>query len=233
MAVIGVIPARLNSTRFPRKILAPVQEKPMILHVYEKASEAKTLDKVIIAVDSEETIEVLKPYKTEVVMTSPDHQSGTDRAAEAVRDEDVEIVVNIQGDEIGLDPHIIDQMTAKFDDPGVDMVTAVSTVITTEDILNPDVVKVLLDSQEQAVNFTRTPSAWGPAAYYRHIGLYAFRKETLLAFSQLPQSESEKMHHLEQLRALDNGIPIKAVVTDFPFYGIDSEEDLARFEEHG
>lgn len=233
MTAVGVIPARLNSTRFPRKILAPINEKPMVAIVAEKAQQSESLDKILVAVDSEETQNALKPFKLNTVMTAEDHQSGTDRVAEAVADEDADIVINIQGDEPGINPDILDAMVKKLEKPGIEMVTAVSTVITSEDILNPNVVKVLLDKNETAASFSREPSDWGSAGYFRHIGLYGFKRETLHQFTKLPASESEKIHKLEQLRALDNGIAMHTVVTDYPHYGIDTVEDLMKFEANG
>jgi len=233
VTAVGVIPARLDSTRFPRKILAPIHDKPMVAVVAEKAQKSEKLDQIIIAVDSEETMDALKPFKLNVVMTSSDHRSGTDRVSEAVTDEDAEIILNIQGDEPGLDPAILDAMVDKLNDPGANMVTVVSTKISPEDILDPNVVKVLLDENETAVSFTREASDWGSAGYFRHVGLYGFKRETLNQFTKLPPSDSEKTHKLEQLRALDNGILIRTVVTDYPHYGIDTEEDLMRFVRNG
>ncbi len=233
MTAVGVIPARLNSARFPRKILAPINEKPMVAVVAERAQQSESLDKIIVAVDSEETQNALKHFKLNTVMTAEDHQSGTDRVSEAVADEDADIVINIQGDEPGLDPAILDAMVDKLNDPGANMVTVVSTKISPEDILDPNVVKVLLDENETAVSFTREASDWGSAGYFRHVGLYGFKRETLNQFTKLPPSDSEKTHKLEQLRALDNGIVIRTVVTDYPHYGIDTEEDLMRFVRNG
>jgi 3-deoxy-manno-octulosonate cytidylyltransferase (CMP-KDO synthetase) len=205
----------------------------MVAVVAERAQQSEKLDKIIIALDSEVTQDALKSYKLNTIMTSENHQSGTDRVSEAVANESADIVINIQGDEPGLDPAILDAIVEKLDNPGVNMVTAVSTVITPEDILNPNVVKVLLDENKIAVSFTREASNWGSAGYFRHVGLYGFTIDTLKKFTQLPPSESEKTHSLEQLRALDNGITIHTVVTDYPHYGIDTEEDLLKFEPHG
>lgn len=223
--VIGVIPARLESTRFPRKILFPIRNKPMVMHVYERALKAKKLDSVIIAVDSQETIDALKDYDVEVVMTSQKHQSGTDRIAEAVVEIDAEIIINIQGDEPMLDPKMIDDLVSVFDDKTVKIATLASTVITEDDLENPNTVKVEIDDKGNAIDFYRSVSG-NIQKYYRHIGIYGYRKETLMEFTKLSQSANEQKHSLEQLRALDNGISIHVVVCDFPHRGIDTLEDL-------
>ena len=159
-------------------------------------------------------------------MTSIEHNSGSDRVAEVVEEQDVEIVVNIQGDEPMIDPVIIDKMVNEFRDAEVQMVTSVSTEITPEDFLDSNIVKVLLDERRNAIVFQRNLKEETAGGWYRHIGVYAFRKETLLYFTSLPQSINEQKHGLEQLRALDSGIPIRAVVTHYPYSGIDTEKDL-------
>ena len=224
--VVGVIPARLNSVRFPRKILAPINGSPMVISVAERALQAQLLDEVIIAVDSEEVLRKLKNPRIKVVMTSTEHNSGSDRVAEVVKEQDVEIVVNIQGDEPMLDPVIIDKMVNEFRDAEVQMVTSVSTEITPEDFLDSNIVKVLLDEHRNAIVFQRNLKEETTGGWYRHIGVYAFRKETLLYFTSLPQSINEQKFGLEQLRALDNGIPIRAVVTHYPYRGVDTEKDM-------
>ena len=224
--VVGVIPARLNSVRFPRKILAPINGSPMVMSVAERALQAQLLDEVIIAVDSEEVLRKLKNSRIKVVMTSIEHNSGSDRVAEVVEEQDVEIVVNIQGDEPMLDPVIIDKMVNEFRDAEVQMVTSVSTEITPEDFLDSNIVKVLLDEHRNAIVFQRNPKEETTGEWYRHIGAYAFRKEALLYFTSLPQSINEQKFGLEQLRALDNGIPIRAVVTHYPYRGVDTEKDM-------
>ena len=224
--VVGVIPARLNSVRFPRKILAPINGSPMVMSVAERALQAQLLDEVIIAVDSEEVLRKLKNSSIKVVMTSIEHNSGSDRVAEVVNEQDVEIVVNIQGDEPMLDPVIIDKMVNEFRDAEVQMVTSVSTEITPEDFLDTNTVKVLLDEHRNTIEFQRNLKEKTTGGWYRHIGVYAFRKETLLSFTSLPQSINEQKFGLEQLRALDNGIPIRAVVTHYPYRGVDTEKDM-------
>ena len=228
---VGVIPARLYSTRFPRKILAPINEKPMVVHVYEKALQAESLDDVIIAIDSDETAEALKPFKVNTVMTFSDHKSGTDRVAQVVEELEADVVVNIQGDEPAIDPQLIDELVAAFDEPNIFMATVATTDISLEDEIDPNVVKVLVDNNNIALAFRRDPRQYEIGGYYRHIGIYAFRKEAIMKFTKMMQTENEKTHKLEQLRVLDNGLPINVIMTDYTGRGIDTEEDLKAFAE--
>ena len=223
--IIGVIPARLESTRFPRKILFPIRNKPMIMHVYERALKANKLDRVMIAVDSQDTIDELNNYDVEIVLTSTKHQSGTDRIAEAVTDIDAEIVINIQGDEPMLDPNMIDDLISVFDDETVEIATLASTLITEDDFNNPNTVKVKIDNNSNAIDFYRETDS-NNEQYFRHIGIYGYRKNILEKFTSLEKSDNEQSLHLEQLRALDNGISIRVAMCNFPFRGIDTREDL-------
>ncbi len=228
---VGVIPARLYSTRFPRKILAPINEKPMVVHVYEKALQAESLDDIIVAIDSDETSEALKPFKVNTVMTFSDHKSGTDRVAQVVEELEADVVVNIQGDEPAIDPQLIDDLVAAFDEPNIFMATVATTDISLEDEIDPNVVKVLVDNNNIALAFRREPRQYEIGGYYRHIGIYAFRKEAIMKFTKMMQTENEKTHKLEQLRVLDNGLPIHVIMTDYTGRGIDTEEDLKAFAE--
>ncbi len=226
IVVIGIIPARLQSIRFPNKILTPIDEKPMVMHVYDRARKSEKLDDVIIAIDSNETEDALKQYKPNIVMTHPDHPSGTDRVAEAAKDIDVDIILNIQGDEPMLDPIIIDELVSCFDDELVEMATIGSRVIDNSDYLNPNSVKMMINENGFATSFSREIKDYQIGGYYHHVGIYGYRKDTLLRFTSLNQSVNEKNSNLEQLRALDNGIPIKVAMTDYPHRGIDTKEDL-------
>jgi 3-deoxy-manno-octulosonate cytidylyltransferase (CMP-KDO synthetase) len=223
--VIGVIPARLESTRFARKILFPIRNKPMVMHVYERALKAKKIDRLIIAVDSLLTVNALKDYDVEIIMTSSKHQSGTDRIAEAVVEINADIIINIQGDEPMLEPEMIDDLVSVFDDKTVKIATLASTVITENDLRSSNSVKVTVDNDQNAEGFYRNITDYSNK-YYRHIGIYGYRKDALEMFTKLEQSKNEKALHLEQLRALDNGIPIRVVMCDFPYSGIDTLEDL-------
>lgn len=195
------------------------------MHVYERALLSKKLDRLIIAVDSQVTVDALRNYDVEVLMTSSKHLSGTDRIAEVVANIDTEIVINIQGDEPMLDPKMIDDLVSIFDDKTVKIATLASTVITEDDFKNPNTVKVKIDKNDNAANFYREVVD-RKVQYFRHIGIYGYRKNTLEAFTRLEQSKNEQLLHLEQLRALDNGIPIRVAMCNFPYRGIDIQEDL-------
>ncbi len=202
----------------------------MLMHVYDRAKEADKLDDVIIAIDSNETEEALKSYKPNIQMTDLKHLSGTDRVAEVINDIDADVIINIQGDEPMLDPAIVNQLIDAFDDEFVEMATVASTVIDNIDYVNPNSVKVMIDENGFASAFRREIKDFEIGGYYHHVGMYGYRKETLLHFTKLDQTENEAKFNLEQLRALDNGIPIKVVLTDYPYRGIDAEEDLNQFE---
>ena len=220
--ILGVIPARLNSTRFPSKVIFPLKGKPIIEHVYDKALQSDLLSKVIVAVDSEETKNVINCQN--IMMTSDKHQSGTDRVAEVANNFDCDIVVNIQGDEPGIDPLLIDQLITLFDDPNVEMASIASTDLQEDDLNNDNVVKVNLDKENNAISFVRN-NLNPNLTYYRHIGIYAYRKNTLNLFTSLTQSDNEKKHRLEQLRALDNNIDINVSLAKSSPIGVDTEED--------
>ena len=195
------------------------------MHVYERALKAKKIDRLLIAVDSLETVNALKDYDVEVLMTSSKHQSGTDRIADVVAEIDAEIIINIQGDEPMLEPEMIDDLVSVFDDKTVKIATLASTVITEDDLINSNFVKVTVDNNQNANGFYRNITDYSKK-YYHHIGIYGYRKQALETFTKLEQSKNEKILHLEQLRALDNGIPIRVVMCNFPYRGIDIPEDL-------
>ena len=225
--VIGVIPARIGSTRFPKKILADIEGKPMVAHVAERALEAKKLDRVIIAIDSEETKNALSNYEFELVMTKPSHNSGTDRIAEVVRSvEDAEIIINIQGDEPLLDPSIIDGLIGLFDDPSVSMGTVVSRNIGVNDYLDRNIVKVFLDENQNAYDFKRDIYDSEIGGLFRHIGFYGFQRDSLFEFTSLPSSHNELEYSLEQFRAIDNNISIKALITNAEQLAVDVPGDI-------
>jgi len=225
---LGVIPGRLNSKRFPRKIIYPLNGKAIVEHVYDNAKKSKYLDKVIIAIDSEETKSHLSD-SCNIMLTSSDHKSGTDRVAEVSEKINSDIVVNIQGDEPKIDPNIIDSLILLFNDPSVEIASVASTDLTSDDLINPNIVKVCLDDNNYASKFERDISLQDQQ-YLRHIGIYAYRSETLKKFTNLDQTETEKKFKLEQLRALDNNIAIKILITNFQHRSIDIENDLKHYE---
>ncbi|MGY8763802.1 MAG: 3-deoxy-manno-octulosonate cytidylyltransferase [Fidelibacterota bacterium] len=229
--VVGVIPARLGSSRFPKKILAPLAGKPMVVHAIEQAQKSEKLDKVILAIDSEETKVALADFDFEIMMTDSNHISGTDRVAEVIKNiDDVEIVINIQGDEPLTDPKIIDALVDTFKDPNVQMSTVVSRKLTVSDLLNPNIVKAILDKNANAVEFKRNIFDLEIGGVYRHLGMYGFTRNALFQFTNLAPSKREQERRLEQMRALDNGLPIHALITNCQHWAVDTKEDLAKVE---
>ena len=224
---IGVVPARLNSKRLPRKILADLNGKPLIAHVMERALEAKSLDKVILAVDSEETIKTLEKYDFDMVLTSSGHVSGTDRIAEVIDEiPDAEIIINIQGDEPLIEADVIDSLVDSFNDSTVNISTIVSTKLTVRDLLNPNVVNAIVNVYQDAIEFKRTIFDLEIGGVYRHVGIYGFKRESLISFTKLDPSVREIESRLEQLRALDNGMSIRATVTNYDSHSVDTQADL-------
>ena len=219
---IGVIPARLHSTRFPKKILTDVSGSPMVIRTAERASKAKNLDKVYIAIDDSEVYQALKHFGYELIMTSKLHQTGTDRIAEVIKYKcDADIIINIQADEPFINPKLIDDLVGAHDDPTVQMSTIVSTKLTHVDFLNDSIVKAFLDENDFAIDFKRKC-----AAHYKHLGIYGFTRKALLDFVSYEQTHNEKDRNLEQMRALDNGIRIKALLTDEDSLSINVPVDL-------
>ena len=220
---MGVIPARLHSTRFPKKILIDIDGKPMVIRTAEQASKAKNLDKVIIAIDNDETYHALKDFNYELVMTSRQHNSGTDRICEVVRHfNNFDIIINIQADEPFIDPTLIDKLVETHYDKSVQMSTLVSTQISQRDYDNVSIVKAILDKNNFAIDFKRQC-----VSNYKHLGVYGYTKKTLLNFVSLAPTANEKRRNLEQMRALDNGIKIKAILTDKDSLSINTLHDLS------
>ena len=226
MKNIVVIPARLHSKRFPKKILFPIDNKPMVVHVYEIAKKSELVDDVIVAVDDDETVNELKKWKVKIIMTDIDHFSGTDRVYEASKDNDAEVIVNLQADEPFLDPNLIDRLINEFEDPQIEMATVAGKELSPDNINDVNIVKVLLDAERFALAFRRKPLELESGGYYHHAGIYAYRKDILDKFTNLDISINEKKYKLEQLRAIDNGISIKVVLTDRVNKGIDTLEDV-------
>ena len=227
MKNIVVIPARLHSKRFPKKILFPIDEKPMVVHVYEIAKKSELVDDVIVAVDDDETVNELKKWKVKTIMTDIDHFSGTDRVYEASKDNDAEVIVNLQADEPFLNPNLIDRLINEFvEDPQIEMATVAGKKLSPDSINDVNIVKVLLDAERFALAFRRKPLELESGGYYHHARIYAYRKDILDKFTNLDISINEKKYKLEQLRAIDNGISIKVVLTDRVNKGIDTLEDV-------
>jgi len=238
MKVIAVIPARFSSTRFAGKVLAKDTGKFLIQHTYERACLAKLPEKVIIAADDEKVVAAAKTFGAECVLTSPDHQSGTDRIAEAVADMDVEIIVNLQGDEPEIDPANIDYLAKMLmDNPDCPMATLAAEFQNAGQVSDPNIVKVIIGRNNKAIYFSRWPipydrekSGVGDVKQYlRHIGIYAYRKKFLLEITALPQTPLEKIEKLEQLRAIENGYSILVGKVKHTCDGIDTPEQYAEF----
>ncbi|MHC4574880.1 MAG: 3-deoxy-manno-octulosonate cytidylyltransferase [Planctomycetota bacterium] len=238
MKVIGCIPARWGSTRFAGKVLAKETGKFLIQHTWERACQAKLLEKVVIAADDAKVVEAAKSFGAECVLTSPEHQSGTDRIAEAVTDIDVDIVVNLQADEPEIDPNNIDYLAELLiKNADYPMATLAAEFKTAEQVADPNIVKVVLDAKGGAIYFSRAPIPYDRESagigqvkqYLRHIGIYAYRKEFLLKVTALPQTALEKTEKLEQLRAVENGFPILVGKAEHTCDGIDTPEQYEAF----
>jgi 3-deoxy-manno-octulosonate cytidylyltransferase (CMP-KDO synthetase) len=231
--ILGVIPARFSSSRFPGKVLVPISSKPMLQHVYERASQARYLSSTIIATDDERVFEAARHFGAQVRMTRSDHVSGTDRVAEVASAEDAEIVVNIQGDEPLIDPDAIDAAVLPLEHyPEVVMSTLAKEIENLREVADPNVVKVVTDRAGNAIYFSRCPIPHGRQGFqpkhFKHIGLYVYRRRFLLEYSSLPMGPLEQAERLEQLRALENGYKIRVVETQYESLGVDTPEDLAR-----
>lgn len=237
MKVVGVIPARFASTRFPGKPLFPLLGKPMIRWVYERASRAQALEKVLVATDDERIYLAVEAFGGRAVMTSRDCPTGSDRVWEAVRDLDCEVVLNIQGDEPALDTSGVQALARMMlDDPSLAMGTLVAPLERQEEYSNPNVVKVALGQEGRCLYFSRSPipflrgAGFGVAPLYRHVGIYAFRKRFLGEYTHWPQGRLEVAEALEQLRPLERGVAIRAAVVSWPGCGVDSPQDVPAAE---
>ncbi len=228
MRIVGVIPARYASSRFPGKVLAPIAGKPMLQHVYEKSSRAK-LDRLVVATDDDRVAEAAKSFGAEVIMTSESHRSGTERVAEVALKIPAEAYINIQGDEPLIHHEIIDAVADALR-AGEEMVS-VFTFAKEEEVSSPDVVKVVLDREGYALYFSRQPIPYGASLYLKHIGIYGYTRQTLLNLTSFPVCDIERSEKLEQLRALFNGIKIKMVATRHRLIAVDRPEDIKKVEE--
>lgn len=239
MSILGVIPARYESTRFPGKVLADIQGKSMVQRVYEQAVKSKYLDKVVIATEDDKVVEHVKQFGGEVLITRTNHASGTDRCFEALQlqTDSYDYVINIQGDEPFLDPRQIDEL-AELLDGTVELATLIKKITTTDELFNLGEVKTVFNKEMEALYFSRQPIPYFRNAaepdwlqqqdYYKHIGIYAYRTDILEQISKLPVSVLEKAESLEQLRWLENGLKIKLAFTDFESTCIDTKEDLEK-----
>lgn len=234
MDAIAIIPARLGSTRLPRKVLRQIAGKPMLQRVYEAARACERLKDVIVATDSAEILEVCQAHGWNAAMTSTAHRSGTERVHEVAQTVAADVYVNVQGDEPLARPEHIDALLAPMENELV-LVSTVCTPCSAEDVHHPGAVKVVRDSSMRALYFSRAAIPFdrdgaGDVRYYKHLGFYAYRKQALEQFVALPESKLERAERLEQLRFLENGIPLFVAETPFDTVGVDFEEDIARVE---
>lgn len=237
--IVGIIPSRYASTRFPAKPLVDIAGKSMIQRVYEQASKAKLLSNVIVATDDERIFDHVEGFGGKVIMTSTEHQTGTDRCSEVLSTlNGVDAVINIQGDEPFIEPEQINQLAALFEKPEMQIATLIKRIEDVEDLFSNTVVKVVKAKDDQAIYFSRTAIPYMKGvetkdwllntAFYKHIGIYAYRSEVLKKLSSLPQTQLEKAESLEQLRWLENGYSIQLAETEHESNSVDTPEDLAR-----
>lgn len=238
MKIMVVIPARYGSSRFAGKVLARETGKYLVQHTYERALCAKTVDQALIATDDDRVLTACAEFGAPCVMTSVDHQSGTDRIAEAVAETEVDIIVNLQADEPEIDPAYIDRVASLLvNDPTAQMATLLAPVETGDDVANPNIVKCVTDKNGRAIYFSRSPipydrSAAGvgdAASYKRHLGIYAYRKDFLMKYTTLETSFLENCEKLEQLRVIENGYTILTAMVEAAWDGVDTEEQYQAF----
>lgn len=236
-----IIPARLASQRLPDKVLLDLHGKPMIQRVYEQAQQATRISAVYIATDSPQIRTVCERFTDRIIMTRADHPSGTDRLAEASASVAAPSIINVQGDEPFIDPALIDQLAEQLADPAVPMVTAAFRIRSVADFQDPALVKVVLDQQQRALYFSRSPVPYprqvglseltslpDDVRAYGHLGIYGYQKEFLRQYAHLSPTPLEQTERLEQLRVLENGFPLHVILTARPSLGIDTPEDLQK-----
>lgn len=241
MNIIGIIPARFGSTRFPGKPLVDIDGKTMIQRVYEQCVKSTRLSRVIIATDDERIFSHVVEFGGHAIMSSPQHQSGTDRCAEIISNDPSitwDAVINIQGDEPYIHPEQIDLLCSCFDQAETTIATLVKKITTTDELFNHNNVKVVMNKRNEAIYFSRSPIPYNRnfpeqdwlkySTYYKHIGIYGYRPGTLLEISKLAKTNLEVTESLEQLRWIENGYTIKAEITSLESIAIDTPDDLLK-----
>jgi len=247
MKKIVVIPARLNSSRLPNKVLLDLKGKTVVQRVYEQCLKAKNIDEVYIATDSIEIQNSCKSFTQNIIMTKDTHESGTDRIAEAVLDIECDVVINVQGDEPFIDPNLIDELVNSFENTQTKMASAMHKISKVDELKNHNVVKVTVDKNNDALYFSRSiiphhRDEWEsllchhetilePLRFFRHFGIYGYTKEFLLSYSKMEPTYLERLEKLEQLRVLENGYKIKMIETSYNSIGIDTKEDYIKAQE--
>jgi len=227
----AIIPSRLASTRLPQKALVEIEGKSLIQRVYEAVLNTNLFDKVIIATDHEDIYYHAKSFCAEVMMTSPNHQSGTDRVEESANQINTDMIVNVQGDEPFITKEPLERLIDAFRNPEVEIASLMHIFDDKMDVNNPNCVKVITDVNDYAIYFSRSAIPYNrdsidDMVYYKHVGVYAFRPDALKQFVSLPISNLERIEKLEQLRLIENGYKIKMVLTEYKGIGIDTPEDL-------
>ena len=238
LQVVVIIPARYASTRLPGKPLVSLAGKPMIQHVYERAKRAQTVHRVIVATDDQRIVDAVAGFGGEAVMTRTDHRTGTERIAEVAAREPGQVFVNVQGDEPMIDPVSIDTAVgALLEEPAAQVGTVATPVRHAGDIMDPNVVKTVLDFDGNALYFSRAPIPWVRdtqskvhVKYWKHLGLYVFQRDALLEYPTLPLGELERVEQLEQLRWLENGWKIRVAEVAHDAVSVDVPEDVERVE---
>lgn len=232
MRSIGVIPARFASTRLPGKPLLLIDDKPMIQHVWERASQCSNLDELIVSTDDDRIYDKVTKFGGRAVLTSSELKSGSDRAAEAVKEMTADVVINIQGDEPFIEPALIDNLVEMFTDGDTVMATAVRLSDENDDLQDPNIVKVTRDENWNAISFSREMIASGADSSVPepliHIGIYGYSSDFLMKFRELEQTPLELTERLEQMRAIEHGFKIKLLQTTYHSFSVDTEEDLIK-----
>lgn len=233
MKIFAVIPARYAATRFPGKLMKKLGDKTIIAHTYQNTLNSGLFDEVWVATDSDIIYQEISSLGGKVVMSVKSHESGSDRIAEAIEMMDVDIVVNVQGDEPFIQPEPLKKLIQSFENPMVKVGSLMQPISDPKDIDNPNIVKVVVNGQYDALYFSRSPIPYNrnsesKVVYQRHIGVYGFKKEILLAFTTWKLGVLEEIEKLEQLRYLENGVPIRMTETFFSGMGIDTPEDLEK-----
>jgi len=236
--IVVVIPARYGSTRLPGKPLVSLAGKPMIQRVYERARMAERADRVIVATDDERIVKAVETFGGEARMTRPDHRTGTERVAEVAAHVEGDVFVNVQGDEPLLDPVAVDTaVNALLEEPAASIATVATPIKTPADIMDPNIVKTVLDFDGNALYFSRAPIPWVRdtagkvlARHLKHLGLYVFQRDALLEYPTLPQGDLERIEQLEQLRWMENGWKIRVAEVEHDAVSVDVPGDVERVE---
>lgn len=243
--IVAIIPARFASTRLPGKVLLEINGKPLIQYVYESVSKSKLIGDIIVATDNQKVVDAVELFGGKAILTPSEMKSGSDRIAYVARNlENAEIIVNVQGDEPLISNEVIDNTTnLLLEDQTVLVATPIKRITDSQDLINPNVVKVVVDKFANAIYFSRSMIPYCRDAkgldewiiksnmYFKHIGIYVFRRDFLIKFSDMEESKLEKVEKLEQLRIIENGYKIKTIITDYENFSVDTMEDFEKIKE--